>query len=425
MKLPSSPRLTPLVLLAALFSATACSKKEAPSTSDTSEAPRPQGVQLDFAPSEQDRETIDAILGRLNQKTQRFAYSDASKKSNAKLFTYLAATSDDPVVIAASLQAIQSSYSHRSPQKEKPDADLDRVLLEHLGSKTPNILGRALMASRISLMRPDPDRQLVEAIVKLAAAHPDGPGRYSILEALNVLRGAARTPDVIDVFRSSLKSQEPYVLSVALQGLRDGAKNQTQNTELRDRALELTQSADPGVRGRALQLLSTLGGNDHPPTLERARAALGDEHPYVRAEACEALARLGDKASIHALMKRIEDKERSFYDLRGWKLLDGRNGNVRHRIARRSKVQEAALAAIAGLSDGQLSLERIDRKQRGPALEKNVDLAKAWYAKAKATLPQAPPAQPTQPTASAPSKPLAGPGPSPVKAAEPTPPAAP
>lgn len=421
MKLLSSHRLTPLVLLASLLSATACSKKEAPSTSDTSEAPRPQGVQLDFVPSDQDRETINTLLGRLNQKTQRFAYSEASKKSNAKLFTYLAATSDDPVVIAASLQAIQSSYSHRSPQKEKPDADLDRVLIKHLGSTKPNILGRALMASRISLMRPDPDRQLVEAIVKLAAAHPDGPGRYGVLDALRALRGAARTPEVIDVFRSSLKSREPYVLSIALQGLHDSAKNQAQTTELRDRALELTESDDPGVRGRALQLVSALGSNDHAPTLERVRAALSDEHPYVRAEACEAVARLGDKASIHALMDRIEDKERSFYDLRGWKLLDGRNGNVRHRIARRSKVQEAALAAIAGLSDGQLSLERIDRKQRGQALEKNVDLAKAWYVKAKATLPQAPP----QPTASAPSKPLAGPAPSPGKAAEPAPPATP
>src|SRR5690606_19429300 len=136
------------VLLASLLSATACSKKEDAAKSETSEAARPQDVGLDFVPSEQDRETINALLGRLNRKTQRFAYADASKKSNAKLFTYLAATSNDPVVIAASLQAIQSAYSHRSPQKEKPDADVDRVLLKHLGAKEPNVLGRALMASR-------------------------------------------------------------------------------------------------------------------------------------------------------------------------------------------------------------------------------------------------------------------------------------
>src|SRR5690606_26773355 len=125
----------------------------------------------------------------------------------------------------------------------------------------------------------------------------------------------------------------------------------------------LVRNEDPGVRGRALQLLSSLGGNDHPQTLDHARAALNDEHPYVRAEAREALARLGDKASIHELMNRIEDGERSLYDLRGWKLLDGRTGNVRHRVTSRSKVLESAMAAIASMSDGQLTLERIDRKQ--------------------------------------------------------------
>lgn len=433
MKRRPSHRLARLYLLAALSSAAlssaaACSKKEAPKQSETTEA-RPTGdLRLDFVPTEQERKSLEALPGRINQKTRRFAYAEASKKSNAKLFMYLAATSDDPVVVAASLQAIQASYSHRSPQKEKPDADLDRVLTKHLGAKDPSILGRALMASRVSLMRPDPNPRLVDAIVKLAATHPDGPGRYGILDALNVLRAAARTPEVVGVFRSSLQSKEPYVLSAALNGLHQDAGKQKLTAELRDQVLELTRNDNPGVRGRALQLLSSLGSDEHPPTLEAARAALEDEHPYVRAEACEALARLGHKASIHELMGRIEDEERSLYDLRGWKLLDGRTGNVRHRVTKHARVQESALAAIASLSDEQLTLERIDRKQAHASREKNIALTKAWYAKAKPTLPKPAPLPQTAPQKAAPqaAQPKAAEGAKPAtpsKAAQVKPPA--
>lgn len=220
-----------------------------------------------------------------------------------------------------------------------------------------------------------------------------------------------------------LDNQQPQRISAALEALerRAGQEQNAKaepdsepepNAELRRRALELTAHGDPGVRGRALRLLASrarrrvpawpprgagwgpqngvaiLTSLDQPAyvpvslwdaTLARAWAARVDPHPYVRAEACEALARLGYIQAIHGLMQLVDDQQSSQYELEGFTLEDGKLGKLRHEIPGRSFVSESALHAIQTLSAGQLRLEPIDPTQPAVSARTNLQRVRSWY----------------------------------------------
>jgi hypothetical protein len=260
-----------------------------------------------------------------------------------------------------------------------------------------------LSATPLAMACSETKRQRAEPPPAMASSAP-GP-----VEPIAAPR-AAESGDARELIQR-LDSQQPQLISAALAGLLRSAEPE-QNAELRRRALELTAHGDPGVRGRALRLLASLARRSvpawpargtgwgprhgvavrtslHQPayvpvslweaTLARAWAARIDPHPYVRAEACEALARLGYIQAIHGLVRLVDDQQPSRYELEGFALEDGRPGKLRHEIPDRSLVADSALHAIETLSAGQLRLEPIDPRQPAASASGNAQRVRTWY----------------------------------------------
>lgn len=363
---------------------------------------------LDFQPNAEQRRKLDELRARLKQDERRFAAEDARRKDNAKLFTYMAATSDEPVVVEAALEAIQSSYSSRSSLKEAPDADLDRVLVKHLRSADPAIASSAFRAARIPLMSDAPGAELVGALLEMAREGEAPPRRQAALEALDLLRPTGRSAEVLAAFEAALSAAEAHIVSTALFALAQSGPSFAAHPERRADALgpkvtALTAHPDPGVRGRALSLLAELDWlSSAGARFEKARALLKDGHPHVRAQAAAVLGRLGEVAAVHSLIEAVSDLAPAHYDLSGWRTLDGRPGNIAHVLPGRRRVADAALHALGVLSarsgDEPAAFEPLRVAVGGPgaddsAVRKNAELARAWYERERAHIPRQPAAE--------------------------------
>lgn len=272
------------------------------------------------------------------------------------------------------------------------------------------------------------------ATVMMACSDAKGPAPPSRSEVGQQHAVSPATPSVqraaepIEPFRTAsddaavsglvnrLGAQQPQLVSAALAALERSAdleqNARLENTGLRRRVLELTAHENPGVRGRALRLLANLARRSVPPwpprgtgwgplngvavrtslrepahvpvslweaALARAWAARADPHPYVRAEACEALARLGYIQAIHGLMQLVDDRQPSHYELEGFTLEDGRPGRLRHGIPGRALVSDSVLHAIQTLSAGQLRLEPVEPKQPVDGASTNAQRVRLWY----------------------------------------------
>lgn len=180
--------------------------------------------------------------------------------------------------------------------------------------------------------------------------------------------------------------------------------------------------ADPGVRGRALDLLAGQAWLAEPAVLAaRAREGLADAHPYVRAQAADVLARMRQVPAIHRLMHLVDDMQVARYDCVGWTTLDGSAGRLEHTLSGRRRVAEAALFAIRTLSaldqtagnqpaqdqaasdpgaSAQHSESQYSKRRDSSVLvltiggphqsdedvSKNAEVAKAWYQAARARI---------------------------------------
>jgi hypothetical protein len=376
------------VLLAGTVSCAKKTKKTdkpVPAASATTEAAT---AGLKFKPTDAQQQIIDGLLTRLNRENWRFPSKDTNAPENARLFTYLAATSKDPAVIGAALTAMYGAYSSHSKRKAKPDADFVTVVNEHLATKDPKIATRALLAARTGMAGKDASPQLITTVASLASRDPyrSGPGRYAVIDALRVISATQRTPEVVKIFEQSLDSSDTYVVSYALQALYRATRSIENRNELKGKVLGMAKHEDPGVRGRALELLGALGRDDQE-VLKTVLAALSDPSPYVRSEAAQAVARLRYRPAIHALVKLVDDKESNRYDIRNWTMLDGKPGRLHHDGSPWSRVDDAAMNAIRSLSGGELKLERVNPKEIEKTLDANAATTKAWYAKEKRKIP--------------------------------------
>src|SRR5690606_25905125 len=129
--------------------------------------------------------------------------------------------------------------------------------------------------------------------------YKSGPGRYAIIDTLRVVSSNNRSPALVKVFEDSLDAKETYVVSYALQALYRSSRSVKDVAPVKAKALELAKHEDPGVRGRAIELLGAFGKDD-PAVRELVLTALGDKSPYVRSEAAESIARLRYRPAIHA-----------------------------------------------------------------------------------------------------------------------------
>ncbi len=343
---------------------------------------RSPALELDFEPSHEDYRKMATLITGLSPDRPHFPEDEARHKANAKLFTYMAATSAERQVVAASLRAISSAYSSRSALKETPDADLDRVLLKYLASDDPALVLQALEAARIPLMMESPSEELTDAFIHMAASDQPPARRHAAVEALHLLPPGARPHQATNALVTTLAAPQAHLVSAALLAL-----EQTDPSLLPDparrllgaRIPELTNHSDPGVRGRALGLLAKFDGLVSPAErLELIRAALEADAPYVRAAAADAAGRVTATEVIPQLLAQAEDLAEARYELTGWTDLADEPGRLVHAVPGRQLVAEAALHALATLSRGELVLTMSGPRLSPEEVRTNAERARAW-----------------------------------------------
>lgn len=360
-------------------------EKEAAEAKSEGSVDMPEAKGMKFQPDAAQKKIALELTKKVDKKNWRFPPEDANKKTNAKIFTYLAGTNETPEIVGAALQGMYGSYSSHSKRKIKPDEDFTGVVLKHLQSENPRIVARALKAARTAMTGKRAKKELIDGVVALASKFPSGAGRYALIDSLRVISSKHRDEKVMAVLTSSLDAAEPYVQSYALQAIYRSTRSIKDPTALKAKAFELSKHENVGVRGRSIELLGALGKDD-PEAVKTVLAALEDSHPYVRSEAAEALSRLRHKEAIPKLIKMVGAKERNRYTLTGWKTLEDSPGRLHHEGSAWGYERDAAMNAIRSLSAGALKLERVNPKKIEEGLDVNAKQTLEWYKTNKGTL---------------------------------------
>jgi len=358
---------------------------------------------LSFEPSAEQLLKVEMLRAQIRPGQLEFRAADVHEKGNAKLFTYMAATSDNELVVKAALDAMQGAYSSRSAKKEAPDPDLELVLLRYLESPSPEVAKRAFQAARIPLMTESPRPELLLGVSRLAGPESPAARRRLALTALDLVRAEQRSQGVTEAFERALVAKEPEVISAALLGLvgslrRSKPASPDAYVPIREAALGLTFHAVPAVRGRALALLTEVPALLEPAALaSRAAAMLSDENGYVRGQAAVALGQAGVPRDISKLLPLARDESPTLYELSGFTELDGTPGSLKFDIPGRPTVADAVLIAIGDLAhrattEAEADLPPLSLTLAGPNSNHATRLesaarAGAWFDEVKAKLP--------------------------------------
>lgn len=339
------------------------------------------------------RERIEESRSRLSANTTALPNADTGHRSSAELFTELAETSQESSAVLAALEGIEKTYAARSPHKAAPDARLERVLLKLAQSPHPSIAMSALSKARIPLMAEAPGSIITEGLIAMSAPDQDPSRRHAALDALNLIRPDRRGTQVLAAFESALSAREAHLVSLALLSLaQSGPSLGSDLQRLGARVVELSKHQDPGVRGRALAVLAEIEALVDGATRVRvAREHLERDHPYVRAQAADLVARCRDVTAIHRLIEQVRDLSVARYDLQGFRYLDGSPGSLPHAVPGRKRVAEAALFAIQSLSTQVRGVGSLELTLGGPRIPdelvlENAELAHNWYRRAEAAL---------------------------------------
>jgi hypothetical protein len=132
------------------------------------------------------------------------------------------------------------------------------------------------------------------------------------------------------------------------------------------------------MRGRAATALASIGAADSA-TLHRM---LKDPVPYVRAQACAALARANMSEDLADVLELASSTLVARYDIRGWTTLEGEPGCESHVSSSSGYLGESAATALLLLSHGQVKLEPVASKDIEGTLRRNQQLLARWVAKA-------------------------------------------
>jgi hypothetical protein len=317
--------------------------------------------------------------------TLRFPPDRLTQPGATQIAVYLAASSDEPAVVGAALDAMRTLV--RPPTRV--DADFVQTIRKHLSSDDPRIVARALAASRAGLNGNAPDRELLSAVLGTATRPElmDGPGRYAVLDALGGLSVRVLKEDEVQKFIfSSLDSTDAYVVMTALELLHT-PRVARPDKQLVDKVSPLLADSDPGVRGLTARVLGTVAGAD-PDAAKALVKALKDEDPFVRSEAANALALLDDRAAIHDIVPLVTDMKKNTFERR-WKGMDGQNVLRAYRGSHWPYVAAAAQQALQKLAGADLKLTKVPPNDVEKGLEKNAQAVKAWYAANKAKIARA------------------------------------
>ena len=309
-----------------------------------------------------EQQALSELVGKLEH--DRFPSDQAADPKHARLFAYLAATSQDPKQVAAALAAMRLSYtsSSHNPNRATADADYGRVVAYHLRSSDPQIQGLALEAAPHALGGSEVQQPVVDELVRIAAQHPHAGARADAVQALQLVQGFAEDPRIAGALLDALRDDKAYVVSRSLFALRTWAAE---------------------LAGRLGQGRADVAGDLLP--------LLGQPDPYVRSAAVAALSYLGYLPSAHAIAKLLDDKTKNTYVLCCYTSLTSQKISIEHRGSDWPEVRDAAVNALARLSSRTTTIfrpDRVDPAELEASLDRNARAAKAWYAKLRAELPK-------------------------------------
>ena len=324
----------------------------------------------------------------------RFA-RDAVNAENAEVFTYLAGTrtpAEDELLVAA-LQAMLDTHSAAAASNRRAvDEDFVRVSIHHSRCDHGAVAQIAIRTLATAISGSEPDPAALARAVEIANDHPSPAGRSAGIDALGRMRSLDGLPEAAAAFLKAMDADEAYVVSNALFRVNLRANSAPNRDALRSRAIELIAHDDPGVRGRAVQVLATLSSRDAEMTQEAAALImprLKDDHPFVQSCACAALAFMDYQPGIHAMVEMVDDMTRNTYDITGWQRLDGSPGRLHHDGSAWSRTSDAAITAIRGMSRriGEPFEVKIIPREAEASLVEAAAVAKAWYESNKDKIP--------------------------------------
>lgn len=358
----------------------------------------PAPVKVKKPASADDQALAKTLVERM--RDGRFVGVDERNSVNARAFLHLAATSDDPAVVAAALHALSYTWSRtarRNSKRPAVNADYVTVVRARLGAKNDRIRGEALRAARLPIGGDKPDQATIDAVLALLAS-PGEANQIAALEAVYNIRAFASPrrmsgplkAKVIKAVLPLLDSKSHAVVAGAFYAFAQSAyADMPEAATLAARAKRSGKHPEPAVRAEALRLASALAPKADTELTERLLSALGDDSPYVRASAAELLAERKYVPAVHPLMKLIEDTARATRKVAGYRDLTGKPGARRFRPETGGRVDEVALRAIDELTDSidpKLSCSPRGRDQK-QARREAVEQAQSWYEANKAKIP--------------------------------------
>jgi hypothetical protein len=373
--------------------------------------PPPAQKWLEFEPDAAQKKKLAELLAMLAPGATRFPNEARRDFENAKLFMYMAGTSEQGPVVLASLDAIRYGYSPRGSKKAKPDRDLEKVLVKRLHSPEPAQVQAAFTAAPVALMAQQPEGELLETLLELVRS--DSPAlRWAALESLDLLPPDSRPVAVLEAILRATEDTPAFAVR-ALRALRQSRPTLNGQPELKERARArawlLSSHDDPGLRGSALQALVDLDPNSPGEISDLARKSITDPHPYVRGMAAAGLSvgTLGRESDVHLLMPLTNDFAEAVATLTGPVALDGKAVELLLNVPGRRLVAESALFSVQRLAMGpppgtpvpdqspiawkEPPVLTIGGRVSGLELvEQNAVKMREWYQSEKKKLPSAP-----------------------------------
>ncbi len=349
-------------------------------------------LELDEEQQEAAEELVNGFRG------SRFDHDQIDGK-NALFFLDMAAENDNNYVVAGALHAMsqvfQPAHLLRDDDEDRlaVDEDYVTVVAAHLNSDNDQVLSNAIRASRSVLRDEEVGYDAVLPRLLEMATGPRPEVAYEVVEILTAVHDGAENEEVIAAYVEVLNDSEPHIMSRALFRLRHISRVEDAADELWDPVLAATEHDDPGVRGRAIELLARLPGWGFSIDEERAQVVgeravemFEDENPFVRSRAAGATASVDYVEAVPHLLELIDDHQRNTYDLEGWTQLDGRSGRLHHDGSAWSRVSDAALRALSQMrfDDRDMRFE-YDSPSFGSdeemeeQLSEQADRARAWF----------------------------------------------
>jgi hypothetical protein len=312
-------------------------------------------------------------------------YKVTGVKENGPAFVYLASTSEDPKIAAAAFQGMSETYTtyEKSTDKNQVDAAYLAALRKGLASTDKPTLYWALKAAATTQRDDAQDAEITKILNDIARNHAELGARYEALQALSTGSRWQQNEETAETFLQAL-SKEPLLASLALFRWDGKAGFSSKKEQLHAAILPLLEHADPGVRGRALLVVTeTVPADQKSELAGKLEAMLQDQHAYVRSMAAKSLADMRHLSSAARLMPLLDDKANNTYDITYDTLL-GQSGTAHHDGGPWSRVDDSTLIALHLMSNQlpegkRLEYPKINSGSVDADIATEVEKTRAWF----------------------------------------------